>query len=562
MAVVQISRIQVRRGKASSGTGMPQLASGELAWAIDNQQLYIGNGSVAEGSPAVGNTKILTENDLSAQGNILNLIQHIYKSNDPSMQTGPTANTPVTRYLQDRLDDRVTTTDFGTIGDGIANDTAAIQRAIDQLFLNPATVGTTNARVILELPAGTFKVTSTIYVPSYVTLVGAGAGSSIIEFTGTGAVFQFINDTSTQSVRSTISSTLVTNQPRHIKMEGFTVHTNTDDQKAFQLDAVADSTFEDIEILGEWGETVDNGSIGIELNAYTSLVTCQRNKFKNITISGFTHGVHSKQDIAHNEFRYCFVNDCYRGFDFGTGSNGSSTGEQTGPVDNTLESCNFENIKRQAVYIERGTGNAVNNCRMEDVGNNGGGHMEIAYPQVYFKQSGNSVIALKSDRQAGLSNQALLVQYVPEATGYVTYTSYGNRTVNLVTVGGFELATRLPMTTDHDGNPIGSIMYTIDYMYRSADLGITRQGVLTLVAEQSSKSVQLTDDYNYIGPETGTEALDLEFAVELLDEAGSPVTSSLLSLPYSIALNYTNPAGGGKFTYSYTAISHTGIIVS
>ena len=95
MAVVQISRIQIRRGKSLSGTGLPQLASGELAWSLDTQELYIGNGSVAEGSPAVGNTKILTERDLTVQGNLLNLIQHIYKSNDPAIQTGPTSNDPI-----------------------------------------------------------------------------------------------------------------------------------------------------------------------------------------------------------------------------------------------------------------------------------------------------------------------------------------------------------------------------------------------------------------------------------------------------------------------------------
>jgi len=61
MAVVQISRIQVRRGRINSGTWLPQLASGEMAWAIDSQELYIGNGAVSEGSPAVGNTKVLTQ---------------------------------------------------------------------------------------------------------------------------------------------------------------------------------------------------------------------------------------------------------------------------------------------------------------------------------------------------------------------------------------------------------------------------------------------------------------------------------------------------------------------
>ena len=39
MAVVQISRIQVRRGKKGVDN-LPQLASGELGWAIDSQEFY------------------------------------------------------------------------------------------------------------------------------------------------------------------------------------------------------------------------------------------------------------------------------------------------------------------------------------------------------------------------------------------------------------------------------------------------------------------------------------------------------------------------------------------
>lgn len=58
MAVTQISKIQVRRGRQEN---LPQLAAGELGWAIDTQQLYIGNGTFAEGAPSEGNTEILTE---------------------------------------------------------------------------------------------------------------------------------------------------------------------------------------------------------------------------------------------------------------------------------------------------------------------------------------------------------------------------------------------------------------------------------------------------------------------------------------------------------------------
>jgi hypothetical protein len=58
MAIVQISQIKHRRGVSDN---LPQLASAELGWSVDTRQLYIGNGTLAEGAPEVGNTEILTE---------------------------------------------------------------------------------------------------------------------------------------------------------------------------------------------------------------------------------------------------------------------------------------------------------------------------------------------------------------------------------------------------------------------------------------------------------------------------------------------------------------------
>jgi Major tropism determinant N-terminal domain len=58
MAIVQISRIQHRRGLQED---LPSLASAELGWSIDSRKLYIGNGTLAEGAPVEGHTEILTE---------------------------------------------------------------------------------------------------------------------------------------------------------------------------------------------------------------------------------------------------------------------------------------------------------------------------------------------------------------------------------------------------------------------------------------------------------------------------------------------------------------------
>jgi hypothetical protein len=64
MAIYQISRIQVRSGKKGGSTGVPQLATGEFAWAVDSQELFIGNGPLFDGAPEIGNTRILTEHDM------------------------------------------------------------------------------------------------------------------------------------------------------------------------------------------------------------------------------------------------------------------------------------------------------------------------------------------------------------------------------------------------------------------------------------------------------------------------------------------------------------------
>ena len=58
MAIVQVSQITNRKGLEEN---LPQLAGAELGWATDSRRLYIGNGTLTDGAPVIGNTEILTE---------------------------------------------------------------------------------------------------------------------------------------------------------------------------------------------------------------------------------------------------------------------------------------------------------------------------------------------------------------------------------------------------------------------------------------------------------------------------------------------------------------------
>ncbi len=179
MAIVQISQITNRLGLAQD---LPQLAGGELGWSVDTRQLYIGNGTLAEGAPIVGNTEILTE-----FSDILEVAAaYTYKGTAAgyTVQTGPTASTPVVQSLQSWLDQFASVKDFGATGDGATDDTAAINRALNQLYCQPQQ--SPAIRRTLFFPAGTYVVSSTINIPTYASLVGDGIDSSIIQLRGTG----------------------------------------------------------------------------------------------------------------------------------------------------------------------------------------------------------------------------------------------------------------------------------------------------------------------------------------------------------------------------------------
>jgi hypothetical protein len=179
MAIVQISQITNRLGL---NTDLPQLAGAELGWSTDTRQLYIGNGTLEEGAPVIGNTEILTE-----FSDILNLsASYTYKGTAAgyTVQTGPTSGTPVTLSLQNWLDQFASVLDFGAKGDGLTDDTAAINRALNQLYCIQANP---QIRRSLFFPAGVYIISGTINIPPYATLYGEGPDNSIIQMVATGS---------------------------------------------------------------------------------------------------------------------------------------------------------------------------------------------------------------------------------------------------------------------------------------------------------------------------------------------------------------------------------------
>ena len=543
MAVVQISRIQIRRGQKNAGTGIPQLASGEMAWAIDTQELYIGNGAISEGSPAVGNTKILTDAD-----NLLDLIgQYVYKSDSALIQTGQDPNYPITRTLQERLDERVTSASYGILPNA-GDQATAIQRAIDNLFITN-TVNGAGDRVTLEFAPGVYQFSTTIYIPSYATILGAGKQKTIFNFTGpVGTAFAFVDDTSTptnkvlSSTSNSGSTTEYNIQPKFCVLKGFTLNTNEPDVQAIQLDCVRDSMFEDIELTGSYGDsagdsTLPSGGYGIGMYALSSIVTCQRNKFTRVTFDGFKDAVFAKEDIFNNTWIDCeFLNSRY-GFEFGVGADTVTTGEVYGPRKNIIENCYFYNIDRYGIVIDNGYGNKSRGNTFVNVGNEGGGNANNVYSQIKFTVKGNTSLQDNFDRQldlAKVTDPNWGDTYLNEGEGKTVVVNGEVNTVSLVSPATYEItAFRIPFS--------GNTGFKIDYTLKSSSYTQMRKGTLSVAVDGTNLTLQLVDDYEYVG----TVGQDTRVIFSAIIVAGC------------VEVQYVNDntVGTTLLTYAYSTIS-------
>ena len=181
MAILQISRIQVRRGLSEHGpeSGL-QLASAEFGWSLDSRRLFIGNGSLEEGAPQIGNTEILTVHSKFTEFDTGYTFTG-FEAGGYYAQTGPTPMDPASRSMQNKFDDIVNFRDFGGKGDGVTPNVEAFNRAITQLYKETLLELNPQVRRTLHIPAGIYTLSGDyIHLLPYVKLKGDGKNSTYI----------------------------------------------------------------------------------------------------------------------------------------------------------------------------------------------------------------------------------------------------------------------------------------------------------------------------------------------------------------------------------------------
>ncbi len=388
MPIVQISRIQHRRGKA---TDLPQLAAGELGWVIDEQRLYIGNGTVADGAPAVGNTEILTSGSASFSA-ALNYVYKGYLGDATPVLTG--AGTDITRTLQQRLDDYVSVKAFGAVGDDSTADAVAIQRAIDELY-SDTDQDDTRSRRILFFPAGTYRIASTLTIPPYAHLVGEGPDKTIIRQSGANGPVAVTEDDDGNTYGSIGTASATT--PTQITVEGITFQ-NAEAYAGFSIDCATRVRFVNCKFTGTYAAGgADNANSRAVTVRSTTALPCSDIIFDSCQFTKFARLVDFSYDLTSAKFVNCDFSTAYYGVIVGEQLDGSTTGLTVGPKDIKIVSSQFATIKTNAILVKAASSAAdgsvgevrnvvsFNNFFASTVGTNNEGVDSInVYPAIQF----------------------------------------------------------------------------------------------------------------------------------------------------------------------------------
>ena len=545
MAVIQISRIQVRRGVAdlSTPSGLPQLASGEIGWAVDQQKLWIGSGSVEEGAPELSNIEILTVPSLTSILATFTASNYSYKLN---LASGGGLLGVTQRTIQSKLDDRVSASDFG-ITSG-ANITAQLQKAIDALYKTNRDA--TDAPILEFLP-GNYNLTGTVYIPSNVKIHGIGGRTTFTMLTSSTIMFQTVG-INTQGTYTTGLNIL--DSVEHVSLKGIKFQvdasfTSTNVSPMLALDKVKNSVIEDCEFIGPYYTgarfaTLNSGVIlrySNDSNDDTNVILT-RNRFENLCYGIKTDDRVNGVRITDSKFY-----DNYRSIAL------AETAVGIGPRNIHITDNHFDKVFREAIYVGTSTSTNVgvvsSNNVFRDVGNEtttapGSDTGNGVWPVITFKSVGNVSTNDQFERFEKLQpildiegNPDALPTYVPKALIDGPY-SWTTRSAKHYTIApsNLEVDTLNPVLE----RPLAVVPYVtstnavvlVDYIVNRKIDAVSRVGKL-VINLNTSTGVTIKDEFSYQGANDG----GLTFTGTKLDS--SLVINYLINNTATVTLNIT-----------------------
>jgi len=429
-------------------------------------------------------------------------------------------NNQTVRTIQKKLDDLVSIKDFGAKGDGLTDDTEAINRALYELYCR---VVVNASRKILYFPSGTYIVSDGINVPSNAILRGEGSNNTIIKQTANPIYVSYVMTTadSKQQIGGQIGFNGAS-LPSDIIISDIGLVTSAD---GFWLVNASRVTLERVSFFGATDTPTNSGDentglyiLGSTMTPPTdiSLLDCHFEKFN---YGVFQPGTEYSRNILFNSTT--FVN-MFKGLYL------CPDGGQVNTM--TLSNCFFDLIYNKAIDANYATNITSTFNSYRDVANR---YLGIGNAYDYVASFGAQSVGCASinDEFDRSYTENLSFQWIFGNSTTSAWFGGHNLRVGYFSQQGGETHTLLPAQTSASTGlvyPINDYAYNQSIQYVILRSTYTRSGVLQLTYNSTANTYSLDDDSNQTG------------------DVG--VTFSILNDGTNLTLLYTSTSGGSSFT--------------
>jgi hypothetical protein len=507
MPIIEIALIQVRRGQEYQ-TGVPQLQPGEMAWAEDTENLYIGK-RILEGASNDLNSRILTDKDLStifqiAQSSVAQASSstaYRYRGDIPyGNQVGQLMST--TSTYANKLNNWVSLTDFNPVWPpfGTNDITSILQNAIGIIASNNISSGvvfqngTGVGPVPIKIPPGNWTISGTVSLPPFTTLIGDGIGMTVLTYisgnNSSNPMFQTVDANGLSFTEGMASSN--GQNARHINLTNMSLHFPEDfvaDSTLISLDNVQDVYIDNV-FMGNTTTTAITGNpIGIRIRttgvANPDLTLAPSNNinithciFNRMSLGVFNQGSVDRFTIRDNEFNW--LSQAVTSYSLTT-LNGMNI---------LIDNNKFENIGEQAIFMGTLT-NAVtsyvvsSNNTFRNVGCGFIGEGGQSKPVITFNDQGGQSVNDYFDRQVATPAGSYMYPWVSGNASISSGAAYSvaipkNSTVSVIKI---PLTTRVQMAT---------------FNYTLSNASMFRSGQLLMnIAPVADAFANVGDNYAY-----------------------------------------------------------------
>ena len=526
MAVVEISKIQVRRGQENT-TGVPILDSGEFGWASDTERLYIGLRRI-DGGARDANVRILTENDLrnffttSVSGATGSTSSNYTFRNDTYVAVTGTSYTTadlIVRSVQKKLDDFVNVKDFGATGDGSNVDTANLQAALSYLYWSDTKNATgvdtsynTYTEKTLYFPAGVYKINETLEIVGKTRIMGEGIeNTKIVQLSTGSSVFRTVYNNSQFSVPLNtikfsfgVSGGGASNLPNNISIEKLSLkHEDSNlpvSNPFILLEESSNVTIRDVKIEGittfeAFTASTTSSYVGIEVRSNTGTYNVRNIVVENCQFENLFAGFRCDYDVENINIDKCTFSKLDKGvlLSFVTGTSVAFFGPRHVKVTNSY----FDEIRQEGIYAgmnpyKTPSYHLSQGNIFEDVGNEGYGPAT---------ETGTAIISFLSE--SNISRNDFFRRYYNElASSNLTTSTAHPLFIGNVTVSN-DITHSLVLPEDSTSTvllvPLINQPQVVDVKYLlTDDVKVDRQGYLKInIKHGANPPIYVEEGYNF-----------------------------------------------------------------